>query len=146
MSAIKARFGTDIRRIPVYGEDLAYDDLVRRLMRVFNVNNDVVIKYLDDGALLARPYSRFLVCDKTVINNNAFRRADGELVTIADDADLMLAKHALRGSALRLTLTGRCALSPFPPFQRCGNNGVFLCLVPQHRAKVPRAPTMSVWN
>ncbi len=53
MSAIKARLGTDVRRIPVYSEDLTYDDLVRRLVRVFHVSSDVVIKYLDDGGWVA---------------------------------------------------------------------------------------------
>lgn len=76
---IKARLGSDIRRIPIHNEELTYDDLVLMMLRVFHTklkqNDELLIKYTDD---------------------------DGDLVTISDNGDLSHAKQY--GRVLRLTL------------------------------------------
>jgi len=50
---IKARLEDDIRRIPIYNEDLTYNELVLMMQRVFkgtlNAEDDIIIKYADEG-------------------------------------------------------------------------------------------------
>eukprot|EP00041_Stephanoeca_diplocostata_P021986 m.520890 g.520890 ORF g.520890 m.520890 type:complete len:344 (-) comp21956_c0_seq2:3069-4100(-) len=76
---IKARLGSDIRRIPIHNEELTYDDLVLMMLRVFHKklshSDDLLIKYTDE---------------------------DGDLVTISDNGELSHAKQY--GRVLRLTL------------------------------------------
>lgn len=76
---IKARLGSDIRRIPIHNEELTFDDLVLMMLRVFagrlSREDDLLIKYTDE---------------------------DGDLVTIQDNGDLSHAKQY--GRVLRLTL------------------------------------------
>ena len=50
---IKARLGDDVRRIPIFNEDITYDELVLMLQRVFrgklSNTDDVTLKYSDEG-------------------------------------------------------------------------------------------------
>ncbi|CAD6184345.1 unnamed protein product [Caenorhabditis auriculariae] len=67
---LKARFGSEIRKLPLHhGNDLAMADLVIKLQRIFKISpeKNVVIKYKD---------------------------SDGDLITITDDSDLLLALSA----------------------------------------------------
>ena len=55
MLEIKAKLGDDIRRFGIHNEDLTYDELVLMMQRVFkktlNTNDELLIKYLDEGDL-----------------------------------------------------------------------------------------------
>ena len=70
---IKARLGDDIRKVPIHNEDITFDELLLMLQRVFRGRlkdtDEVTLKYSDE---------------------------DGDLVTIADSADLNLAKQFSR--------------------------------------------------
>nr|CAB3266921.1 protein TFG [Phallusia mammillata] len=76
---IKARLGDDIRRIPIYNEELTYDELILMMQRVFRgtleTNEEVTIKYADE---------------------------DGDLITIFDDSDMNLAIQMSR--ILKITI------------------------------------------
>ncbi|GAV05224.1 hypothetical protein RvY_15390 [Ramazzottius varieornatus] len=65
---IKVRLGNDVRRLPLLNEDLNYDELLIMMQRVFkgkiNSSDQVIVKYKDE---------------------------DGDMITIADDADLTFA-------------------------------------------------------
>lgn len=64
---IKAQLGDDIRRIPIHNEDITYDELVLMMQRVFRgklqSNDEVTIKYKDEGELGHRPF--FLIALKS---------------------------------------------------------------------------------
>lgn len=53
---IKVQLGEDIRRIPIHNEAITYDELVLMMQRIFigklSANDDIVIKYKDEGKLL----------------------------------------------------------------------------------------------
>ncbi|XP_076819606.1 uncharacterized protein LOC143465274 isoform X2 [Clavelina lepadiformis] len=76
---IKARLGSDIRRIPIHNEDITYDELILMMQRVFRdtlrPDEDVVLKYADE---------------------------DGDLITVFDDSDINFAIQMSR--ILKLTL------------------------------------------
>ena len=59
---VKARFGGDIRRIPISNADLTYDDLVLMIQRIFRsrlgANDDVLLKYTDEGAFTQKKPKR----------------------------------------------------------------------------------------
>ncbi len=50
---IKARLGDDVRKVPIYNEDITYDELVIMLQRVFRGTlrhtDEVTLKYADEG-------------------------------------------------------------------------------------------------
>lgn len=52
---IKARLGDDIRKVPIFNEDITYDELLLMLQRVFkgrlSPTDDVTLKYKDEGQL-----------------------------------------------------------------------------------------------
>ena len=54
---IKARLGEDIRMVPIFNEDITYDELLLMLQRVFkgrlSPTDDVTLKYKDEGWLLS---------------------------------------------------------------------------------------------
>lgn len=58
---IKAQLGDDIRRIPIHNEDITYDELVLMMQRVFRgkllSNDEVTIKYKDEGRIFYLPFS-----------------------------------------------------------------------------------------
>ena len=58
---IKARRGDDIRRIPIMNEDITYDELVLMMQRVFKTDQDLLIKYKDEGKLFKHIYIVSLV-------------------------------------------------------------------------------------
>ena len=51
---IKAKLGDDIRKVPIFNEDITYDELLLMLQRVFkgrlSPTDDVTLKYRDEGA------------------------------------------------------------------------------------------------
>ncbi|KAK5980913.1 PB1 domain-containing protein [Trichostrongylus colubriformis] len=67
MTILKARFGSDVRKTPLHhGNDLTLNDLTLMLQRIFKIGSAeaIVLKYKD---------------------------GDGDLITLADDSDLLLA-------------------------------------------------------
>ena len=50
---IKAKLGDDIRKIPIFNEDITYDELLLMLQRVFRGKlkntDEVTLKYQDEG-------------------------------------------------------------------------------------------------
>lgn len=50
---IKAKLGDDIRKVPIFNEDITYDELLLMLQRVFkgrlSPTDDVTLKYKDEG-------------------------------------------------------------------------------------------------
>eukprot|EP00047_Mylnosiga_fluctuans_P003924 m.231712 g.231712 ORF g.231712 m.231712 type:complete len:584 (-) comp12257_c0_seq1:127-1878(-) len=75
---VKARLGTELRRIPFHNEDLTYDDLLLMLQRVFGLSpsDELKLKYKDE---------------------------DGDLVTLADSQDV---SHAISQSpVLRIVIS-----------------------------------------
>ena len=50
---IKAKLGEDIRKVPIFNEDITYDELLLMLQRVFKgrlrPTDDVTLKYKDEG-------------------------------------------------------------------------------------------------
>ncbi|XGW19165.1 hypothetical protein V3C99_003190 [Haemonchus contortus] len=67
MTILKARFGSDVRKTPLHhGNDLTLNDLTLMLQRIFKIGSAeaIVLKYKDN---------------------------DGDLITLADDSDLLLA-------------------------------------------------------
>ncbi|VDK18027.1 unnamed protein product, partial [Anisakis simplex] len=64
---VKARFGTDIRKMTLrHNDDLSYNDLVMMMQRIFKIKSadNIILKYKDQ---------------------------EGDLITMADDHDLLLA-------------------------------------------------------
>ena len=52
---IKAKFGTDIRRVQLYhNNDLSLNDIVQMMQRLFKIkdNDSIHLKYRDDGMFL----------------------------------------------------------------------------------------------
>ena len=53
---IKAQLGDDIRMLPLFNEDITYDELILMMQRVFrgklNNTDDVTLKYKDEGRFL----------------------------------------------------------------------------------------------
>lgn len=51
---IKAKLGSDIRKIPIFNEDITYDELLLMLQRVFREklrsSDEVTLKYTDEGS------------------------------------------------------------------------------------------------
>uniref|UniRef100_A0A0N5AT82 PB1 domain-containing protein n=1 Tax=Syphacia muris TaxID=451379 RepID=A0A0N5AT82_9BILA len=73
---IKARFGNDVRKVSVrHNEDLSYDDLCIMMQRIFKIepSTNIILKYRDE---------------------------DNDLVTIADDNDLLLALNTQRNLSI----------------------------------------------
>ena len=64
---IKVSLHDDIRCIPIYNEDITYDELVLMMQRVFrgkvNTGDDVLIKYKDEG-LTSLMFS--VICELTL--------------------------------------------------------------------------------
>lgn len=62
---IKVQFGDDIRRIPIHNEALTYDELVLMMQRVYrgklSSNDDILIKYKDEGNFLLLFYSTHIL-------------------------------------------------------------------------------------
>ncbi|XP_065837561.1 protein TFG-like [Oscarella lobularis] len=85
---IKAQLDDDIRRIPIHNEEITCDELLLMMQRVFSgrlsPRDDVVLKYKDE---------------------------DGDLITIADNADLTLAKQTSR--VLRIVVLVNGQLKPY---------------------------------
>jgi protein TFG len=81
---IKAKLGDDIRKVPIFNEDITYDELLLMLQRVFKgrlrPTDDVTLKYKDE---------------------------DGDLVTIAESSDLNLAKQLSRVLKITVFIHGR---------------------------------------
>ena len=52
---IKAKLGDDIRMLPLFNEDITYDELILMMQRVFKGKlsnmDDVTLKYKDEGGL-----------------------------------------------------------------------------------------------
>ena len=52
---IKAQLGDDIRMLPLFNEDITYDELILMMQRVFKGKlsnmDDVTLKYKDEGGL-----------------------------------------------------------------------------------------------
>ena len=52
---IKAKLGDDIRKVPIFNEDITYDELLLMLQRVFkgrlSPTDDVTLKYKDEGVI-----------------------------------------------------------------------------------------------
>lgn len=52
---IKAQLGDDIRMLPLFNEDITYDELILMMQRVFKGKlsnmDDVTLKYKDEGVL-----------------------------------------------------------------------------------------------
>ncbi len=50
---IKARLGDDVRKLPLFNEDITYDELLLMLQRVFrgklSHTDEVTLKYADEG-------------------------------------------------------------------------------------------------
>ena len=59
---LQVQLGNDIRRIPIHNEEITYDELVLMMQRVFrgNINNndDILIKYKDEGGRQVNPNNR----------------------------------------------------------------------------------------
>lgn len=53
---IKARLGDDIRKVPIFNEDITYDELLLMLQRIFkgclSPTDDVTLKYKDEGIVV----------------------------------------------------------------------------------------------
>ena len=58
---IKAQLGDDIRMLPLFNEDITYDELILMMQRVFkgklNNTDDVTLKYKDEGRLFVSWWS-----------------------------------------------------------------------------------------
>lgn len=65
---IKVQLGEDIRRIPIHNEAITYDELVLMMQRIFvgklNANDDIAIKYKDEGEFYQTPVITFPMCYK----------------------------------------------------------------------------------
>lgn len=52
---IKAQLGDDIRMLPLFNEDITYDELILMMQRVFKGKlsnmDDVTLKYKDEGRI-----------------------------------------------------------------------------------------------
>ena len=52
---IKAKLGDDVRKVPIFNEDITYDELLLMLQRVFkgrlSPTDDVTLKYKDEGII-----------------------------------------------------------------------------------------------
>lgn len=48
---VKARLGSELKRIPFHNEELTFDDLILMLQRVFGLSatDDIRLKYKDEG-------------------------------------------------------------------------------------------------
>ena len=50
---VKAKLGDDVRKVPIFNEDITYDELLLMLQRVFRGKlrntDDVTLKYTDEG-------------------------------------------------------------------------------------------------
>ena len=79
---IKARWGSDVRKVAVYNKELTMVELQLMMQRIFRGQltdrDSIVFKYADEG--------------------------DADLVTLGDDSDLLLALQT--NATLRLTLFG----------------------------------------
>ena len=55
---IKAQLADDIRMLPLFNEDITYDELILMMQRVFKGKlsnmDDVTLKYKDEGTVLCR--------------------------------------------------------------------------------------------
>ena len=53
---IKAQLGNDIRKIPIYNEEITYDELLLMMQRLFRgkikSSDEITIKVKDDGQFL----------------------------------------------------------------------------------------------
>ncbi len=78
---------------------MSFDDLVLMMLRVFadqiDTNDDIVVKYADEGKL-----EEIILCRRCVI----VLHSDGDLITIRDNNDLNFAIQSSR--ILKLTLFG----------------------------------------
>jgi len=62
---IKAQLGDDIRMLPLFNEDITYDELILMMQRVFkgklNNTDDVTLKYKDEGRLFVSWWSIYVI-------------------------------------------------------------------------------------
>lgn len=53
---LKVRLGEDVRKIPIFNEDITYDELLLMLQRVFRgklkPTDEVTLKYCDEGQVI----------------------------------------------------------------------------------------------
>lgn len=65
---IKVQLGEDIRRIPIHNEAITYDELVLMMQRIFvgklNANDDIAIKYKDEGELLLLSMLSYMIYEQ----------------------------------------------------------------------------------
>lgn len=61
---IKAKLGDDVRKVPIFNEDITYDELLLMLQRVFRGKlrntDDVTLKYADEGTCVCSVHVQVL--------------------------------------------------------------------------------------
>lgn len=93
MTILKARFGNDVRKTSIHhGNDLTLNDLVLMLQRIFSIKNadSISLKYKD---------------------------SEGDLVTLVDDSDLLLALQE-QSFSVEVSLGGHGALDQISEIQQ----------------------------
>ncbi|KAK6029940.1 PB1 domain protein [Ostertagia ostertagi] len=83
MTILKARFGSDVRKTPLHhGNDLTLNDLTLMLQRIFKIGSAeaIVLKYKDN---------------------------DGDLITLADDSDLLLALQSEQTLSIEVSIDNK---------------------------------------
>ncbi|WKX90644.1 hypothetical protein Q1695_009472 [Nippostrongylus brasiliensis] len=83
MTILKARFGSDVRKTPLHhGNDLTLNDLTLMLQRIFKIGSAeaIVLKYRD---------------------------SDGDLITLADDSDLLLALQSEQSLSIEVSIDNK---------------------------------------
>ena len=75
---IKAQLGDDIRMLPLFNEDITYDELILMMQRVFkgklNNTDDVTLKYRDEGKFYKNCDFSGLVCITMTLHVCSFSR------------------------------------------------------------------------
>lgn len=85
MTILKARFGNDVRKTPIHhAHDLTLNDLTLMLQRIFKISSAeaIVLKYRD---------------------------SDGDLISLADDSDLLLALQSEKYLSIEVSLDNKAA-------------------------------------
>ncbi|KJH51098.1 PB1 domain protein [Dictyocaulus viviparus] len=83
MTILKARFGNDVRKTPIHhAHDLTLNDLTLMLQRIFKIASaeTIVLKYRD---------------------------SDGDLISLADDSDLLLALQSEQSLSIEVSLDNK---------------------------------------
>ncbi len=108
---VKARLGSEWKRVPFNNEDLSFDDLIIMLQRVFHLSSteDIRLKYQDEGECKLgrnqpkiKPFLCFILTFFLYHYFDGSLYADGDLVTLESSQDVA---HAIQqNNVLRIVI------------------------------------------